>query len=297
VHRIHLRAPWRWLTPYIRGFEKYAFSRKGDQLNTPFPDILICSGRRSLPASFYVKKASPKTLVIQLQDPHCDPKLFDMVVVPEHDKLRGPNVVTTLGALNRITPTVLAKAADDQRARFAHLPEPYTAVLIGGTSMIYDFDAATQKRVLELLQRLSTTVEGSLLITTSRRTPLEFVERLCDSLPQSKAWVWDSRTSPSRDINPYFAMLGLAKNIIVTADSVSMISEAAATGRPINIIPLPGGSAKFDRFYEGLAARGVTRPLSPTGSLGGGVQLAEWGYEPIYETRRVAEIIRGKLHG
>jgi mitochondrial fission protein ELM1 len=284
IKRIALRAPWRWLTPYVRGFEKYAFSAAGDSITPPFPNLVIASGRRSLPASFYIKQASPQTVVVQLQDPHCSPHLFDMVVVPEHDHVRGPNVVTTVGALNRVTPDAISAAAQQWRPRFAHLPGPYATLLLGGKSMAYDFTDADMQRIISQLQTTMQTFSGSLLVTPSRRTNPRHIAMLLAALPEGRAFVWDNIGD-----NPYFAMLGLANHIIVTADSVSMISEAAVTGKPIHLVGLSGGTAKFNRFYEGLAIRGITRPFAGT--------LDEWGYEPIYETERIAQLITSQFGG
>jgi len=284
VKRIALRPFWRWLTPYVRGFEQYAFSSAGDAIEPPFPDIVIASGRRALPASFYIKKASPRTFVVQLQDPHCNPALFDLVVVPEHDALRGPNVITTLGALNRVTPDKIAAAAQQWQPRFAHLPAPYATLLLGGKSMAYDFTDADMQTLISQLQVMLQTFAGSLLVTPSRRTAPHHIAMLLAALPADRVFVWDGIGD-----NPYFGMLGLASHIIVTADSVSMISEAAVTGKPIHLVGLAGGTAKFERFYKGLATEGITRPFTSA--------LDEWKYDPIYETGRVARIITDTFRG
>lgn len=288
VKRVQLRAPWRWLTPYVRSFEKFAFSRKGDSIKAPFPDILIASGRRALPVSFYVKRANPKTFVVQLQDPHCNPGLFDLLVVPEHDKIRGPNVVTAIGALHRVTPELLQFEANKWRHAWTNLTPPYTTALIGGPNAIYQFDNAVSDRIIHDLRALLQSTNGSLLITCSRRTPpatVEAIQReLINAGPYAKrAWLWDGNGP-----NPYFGMLGVASHIVVTADSVSMISEAATSGKPIHLIDLPGGSPKFDRFYSALQHRGAIRTFS--------LPLAEWAYEPLYETKRIAEIIWSKIN-
>lgn len=292
VKRIALRAPWRWLTPYLRGFEKFAFSSKGDAITAPFPDIVVASGRRALPASFYIKKASPKTFVVQLQDPHCNPALFDMVVVPEHDRIRGPNVVTSIGALHRVTPERLQSEADKWRDHWADLAPPYATVLIGGPNAIYDFDEKISAQIIRDLRSVLTSFPGSLLITCSRRTPLAAQRAIKKELVglnnnyAKRAWLWDGPKSTGGE-NPYIGMLGIASHIIVTADSVSMISDAATSGKPVHLIDLPGGSPKFRRFYNALRDHGVIRSFSPP--------LAEWAYQPLYETKRIATLIRKKL--
>jgi hypothetical protein len=96
------------------------------------------------------------------------------------------------------------------------------------------------------------------------------------------AFIWDG----SGD-NPYFAMLGLADAIIVTADSVNMVSEAAATGKPVHVVPLDGGSAKFTRFHRAMAEAGITRPFRGA--------IESWSYRPPDEAGRAGALIRDRL--
>jgi hypothetical protein len=101
-------------------------------------------------------------------------------------------------------------------------------------------------------------------------------------LAGQNVFVWDGKGD-----NPYFAMLGTADAIIVTADSVSMISEAASTGKPVHIIELEGGSAKFARFHQAMRNAGITRPFNGT--------LENWDYAPLDDTARAAAEIRRRF--
>jgi hypothetical protein len=76
-------------------------------------------------------------------------------------------------------------------------------------------------------------------------------------------------------------------HIVVTADSVNMISEAAGSGKPVYILALEGGSKKFTRFHRTMIERGIARPFDG--------KLAEWRYTPLNETARVATLIRERL--
>jgi mitochondrial fission protein ELM1 len=73
----------------------------------------------------------------------------------------------------------------------------------------------------------------------------------------------------------------------VTADSISMISEAAATGKPVYVIELDGGSRKFARFHQAMRDAGITRPFT------GAVET--WRYTPPGDTERAAVEIRRRL--
>jgi mitochondrial fission protein ELM1 len=283
VKRIALRAPWRQLTPYMRVGLGQAVSESGDSVAPPWPDILIASGRQSTAVSINVKRrAGDKCLVVQIQDPRCDPALFDLVVVPQHDRLRGPNVLVTHGALNRVTSARLEDAVRRFSPRYAHLPRNRVAVLIGGRNKIYDLDPMRMGDVVDQLAEICKRHEAGLLVTASRRTGGENAAILKAKLRDLPAEIWDGEGE-----NPYFAFLGMAGHIIVTADSVSMISEACSTGKPVYIADLDGGSPKFDRFHRHLMAVGAARPFEG--------MLDDWGYEALNDTAEVAAEIADRL--
>ncbi len=284
IKRIKLRWPWRLFTPYLRGLERFAFSRNGDQLNEPWPDILIGSGRRSLPAAFAARKAKgDKIAIIQLQHPHCDLKNFDLVITPAHDGLTGPNVLTTQGGIHKLTPAVIERAADAQRERFAKFPQPLVAVVLGGKSTTYDFDANQMRALIEQFNTLLQSFAGTLIITASRRTGEENLKLLQDAfIGHPRVWIWDN----SGD-NPYPGMLGLPDWILVSEDSTGMVSEAAVSGKPVYVIKLTGGSPRFDRFHQLLQDAGITRPFTGT--------LETWHYSPLVETQRASQAVRKLL--
>jgi mitochondrial fission protein ELM1 len=65
-----------------------------------------------------------------------------------------------------------------------------------------------------------------------------------------------------------------------------MVCEGCATGKPVHVVALDGGSAKFARFHAAMQARGYTRPFDGT--------LGRWSYPPLDETARVAAAIRAR---
>ena len=118
------------------------FAPESDALTPPWPDIVIAAGRQSVAPSLWVKRASGgKTRVIQLQNPGIAWRHFDLIVTPEHDRLRGNNVISTRGSLHRVTPAVLSRNAEKWAPVFSHLPRPYIAVLIGGSNSVYRLGA------------------------------------------------------------------------------------------------------------------------------------------------------------
>tara|TARA_Y100001968_G_scaffold248872_1_gene233470 strand:- start:1733 stop:2197 length:465 start_codon:yes stop_codon:yes gene_type:complete len=131
-------------------------------------------------------------------------------------------------------------------------------------------------RLSEGLKRLSAEQKAGLAITTSRRTGKEIEALLRKVLTGASTWIWNGEGE-----NPYLGLLALADAIVVTADSVSMISEACSTGKPVYIAALEGGSVKLNRFHRHLSDRGMTRVFDGT--------LRSWTYDPLRDTELVAE--------
>lgn len=261
VKRVELRTPWRQLAPYLRLGLSHAYPKSGDVIAPPWPDILIATGRHSVPASLYVhresRRAGTPALTIQIQNPVIAPSHFDLVVTPLHDRLSGPNVISTIGALHRVTPERLAADAAAFAPLVSHLPRPYVGVLIGGPNAAFRFGPEDLRAFACALRDLARSEHVSLLVTPSRRTGDANVAILRNMLADVPAFVWDGAGA-----NPYYGILGLADQLIVTCDSVNMISEACASGRPVQIYNLPGGSRKFAYFKRLLRERGLARDFS-----------------------------------
>lgn len=283
---IELKAPWRWLPPLLTPVHLAVVAASGDQLSPPWPDLLIGTGRKSVAPALAVKRASGgRTFCVQVQDPDAAHRRFDLLIAPEHDRLRGANVFTTRGSLHGITTRVL----DEARARFApdlaHLPRPLVAVLLGGHNAVYRMDDAVARRLGEALAALCDAGHG-LAITASPRTPASALAAITDALREdlaaARAMLWDGSGA-----NPYLGFLAHADAIVVTADSVNMVSEAAATGKPVHVVELPGGSDKFRRFHDAMMAAGITRRFAGT--------LEHWSYPIPDDTARAADEIRRRM--
>ena len=283
VKRIAPRFPWTVLPPQLWLRPLAAPGGDGDAVAPPWPDILIATGRQTVALSIAVKRASGgRTYTVQIQNPTVAPAKFDLVVVPRHDHLSGPNVVVTDGALHRVTAARLAAEADRFRAGLADLPRPLVAVLIGGSNRQYRMTAAVTEALAEALLRLVRVHGAGLAVTPSRRTGSENEALLRGKLAGAPAVIWDGTGD-----NPYFGYLGLADAIVVTSDSVSMASEACSTGKPVYVFDLEGGSRKFREFHSHLRAVGVTRAFAG--------DLETWDCAPLDDTARVAGIIRRTL--
>ncbi len=283
IKRISLRAPWRQLSPFLRAFLRFAPATDCDSIEPPWPDLVIASGRQSVPVALRIRRTSRgRAFLVQIQDPVIDPRHFDMVIAPRHDRVRGDNVILTTGSIHRVTNRQISEAAERHRERLAHLPSRRVAVLIGGDNAVYRLTPALMQRLSGQLAALARDQGIGFMVTASRRTGAANEALLRESLADLPAEIWDGTGE-----NPYFAYLGLADSIIATGDSVNMVSEAASTGKPVHIVDLEGGSAKFTAFHDSLREAGITRPF--TGAL------ESWDYAPLDGTARAAVEIRRRM--
>lgn len=277
--RVQLRTPFSWLPPGFVPAPRLALSIGSDAIEPPWPDVLIGCGRASVPFAIGVRAWSEgRTFVVQLQDPRVNPREFDVVIPPIHDKLEGPNVLPIVGACHRVTPERLDQELIEFSPALEDLAGPRFAVLIGGKSKRQNISAKRAREIADALIGIQRSTGGSLMVTLSRRTG--DAARL-----QFRTWlaphcaVFYEGDGP----NPYFPMLGAADHVFVTADSVNMATEAAATGKPIHILAVDGAGGKLDGFHRSLAKRGCARPFNGA--------LESWSYPPLLETDRAAAAV------
>lgn len=240
VKHVTLRQPWKTLSPWLRLRLKYAFNNSA--LTAPWPDIVITAGRTPAVGSLYIGQQSRETLRVHITNPGVSPKLFDLIVAPAHDRLSGVNVLNTVGALHRVTGEKLTQAAEFWHSKFSHLPRPWHALLVGGDTKDYKLSADSAVRMLKEIKAKG----GSVLVTASRRT-----SDAARAALGAADYIWDGQGE-----NPYFGLLALADNLFVTADSISMLSEAASVGKPTYMLPLEGHAAKHARFHQSMIKGG-----------------------------------------
>lgn len=230
-------------------------------LEPPWPDVVISAGRKNEPIARYIRKRARADLprrpvrLVHVGRPWAAIETWDLVVTtPQYRLPDVPNVVHNETPLHRITPERLADAADAWRERVASLPRPRIALLAGGNSGPYPFDRASGERLARKADALARELGGSLLVTTSARTLDETIEALFGGIESPSILYRWKKDDPD---NPFFAFLGLADRVIVTADSVSMMTEACATGRPVYLYDTGEGrtSMKENPWLDGLAEK------------------------------------------
>jgi mitochondrial fission protein ELM1 len=256
IKRIVVRKPYVLGKPRVSASLHHIDPVRSDPLEPPWPDLVITIGRRmSMVALWIREQAGGRARIALIGAPKRLADRFDLTVVSEqYRQADRPNLMRITYPLQRIDEAVVAAEADARRGEFERLPRPLTAVLVGGSTKAVRFDAAVADRLAHDVAELAGPEQGTLFVTTSRRTPPSVVEVLERRLPAGAIlykWTADGHE------NPYRALLGLADRFVVTSDSLSMLMEIARLGRPLAIYPLPGSSwLARAPFGAPLGARG-----------------------------------------
>ncbi len=275
IKNITLRQPWKLLSPYITDSKLMV---KGEKISPPYPDIVIAAGRKSIGIARYIKKKHPNTLVCFIQNPKITNHNFDLIAAPLHDKVKANCVINTYGAANKISPKLL----NEHKEKFAiNISSPKIAILIGGNSKTHKMTKKITTKICNHIWELSK--NHGIMVTASRRTGKENMNILKERISNIKnCYFWNGEGA-----NPYFSFLAQADYIIVTNDSVSMISDAVSTGKPVYFIEMEGNSPKFEHFIENIKKRCGIRKFE-------GI-LEKWHYEPLKDAQKIADYIKKLL--
>lgn len=279
---LRARAPWSWAAPRRLPGSRQAFGGAfAEALGRQPPALAIGCGRQGALATRLARDAGARA--VQILDPRLPPALWDVVVAPRHDGLRGDNVLTLLGSLNPVDDTWLRLARETFPA-LGRLPRPRIAVLLGGPAGHVRYDAATVDAWLDAVDAAVTEDGGSVLLTASRRTPRALHQAIRARYSGREALLWLDDTDGA---NPYAGMLAWADRIVCSPDSVNMVSEACATYVPVFVAGMDRVQGRIRGFMDELATLGRVRPAE------GG--LAPFQAEALRETERVASQLRPLL--
>ncbi len=278
IRRVAPGKPWSWLMPRGPIDPREAPDRPDSPLRPPFPDIAIASGRRAVAYLRALKKASNgRSFTVFLKDPRTGTGAADLIWVPQHDRLRGDNVLVTITSPHRLAPAALAAARQAPPSALAALPSPRAAVLVGGDSRHHRFRPQDIEAFAARLEELAAS-GVALMGSRSRRTPPALDAAVSAVFRRHGGWWWDGTGA-----NPYVPLLALADAIVVTADSTNMIGEATATGAPILVFEPHGGHGRLAKFLEALKAYGAVHHFE--GRLEGG------RYQPLDSTEAIARAV------
>lgn len=224
------------------------------QMSAPWPDLVITAGVRNEPVGRWLRRASGgHTRYVHVGRPWGRLQDFDLLVTtPQYRVPENRSVLHNELTLHDLTAEGLARSAAAWRPRYARLPRPWIGVLVGGDSGPYTLGPRAADRLLDQAMAAATRCGGSLLIATSARTAPSVHARLRRRLADASAtcphdlycWAWGGSGQSAasnghgaaqgeRNGNPYPGILALADAFVVSADSIAMLSEACATGRPV----------------------------------------------------------------
>ena len=245
----------------LAGIEKAA----RDEIRPPWPDVVLSAGMRNEPLARWIKKrAGEKCLLVNVGRPWAGFDHFDLVITtPQYRLPERHNILQNIGTMHLVGDRALASAARRWKPEFEHLTGPCIGVLIGGHSGPYTLGPAAARRLALAAGRLAREMEGSVLATTSSRTSAAATEAFAGAL-DCPHFLY--RWSPDSADNPYYAILASADLLIVTSDTVSMISEAVGTSKPVFIFDLDGDEdfrlgAVLYRLLMRFGHRRLTRDL------------------------------------
>ncbi len=278
-HKVELNSFWKLIPPILTPISNFVFKK----INVEDFDIIISCGRKSVIPSIYFKKISKKKVFnIHVQNPKVSLSNFDFVIVPEHDNLKGKNVITSKGAIHYLTPNEI-KNNHNYLVDKLDKAKDYLLLVLGGPNKYYDYNDQNLINIFNIIKKIMNTNNLQSIVIPSMRTPKNTI-KLADELLGKENLV-----ITNIDKKAYLSGLSLAKYIVVTCDSTSMISEAAITGKPIYIADIPAkkNDQRFKMFRELFTQLNITKNLNE--------KLEIWTYKSLNETTRIAEEIKKQI--
>ena len=280
-HTVELNNFWKLIPPKLTPISQRVYKK----INQTDFDLIISCGRKSVIPSIHLKKNSKKKILnIHIQDPKVNFSHFDFIVAPEHDFIRGQNVINTKGAIHYLTEGEIIKNKDYLSSFIKKDQRKICSLILGGPTKYYEYSSENLKNIFSNLNNFLKKNDFQLIVIPSMRTPKNSINFAKDYFGKNHTII------DNVDKKAYLSALSMSEIIIVTCDSSSMISEAALTGKPIyvaNILP-----KKNDRRFQKF--RNLFRELNIIRNLGEEEQ--NWNYQKLDETNRVAKIIKQKIN-
>ena len=274
--KVELNSFWKLIPPNLTPVSKLVFKK----IDISDFDIIISCGRKSVIPSIYLKKSSKKKVFnIHIQDPKVSLGNFDLVIAPEHDNLRGKNVIISKGAIHYLN-------LDEIKNNHSYLADKlkknheYILLVLGGPNKYYDYEDQNLINIFGIIKKILNNNNLQAIVIPSMRTPKKTINLANEHLGLENLII------NNVDKKAYLSGLSLAKYIVVTCDSTSMISEAALTGKPIYIADIPAKrkDERFKKFRDLFSELNITKNLNE--------KLEIWSYKSLNETTRIAEKIK-----
>ena len=280
-HTVELNNFWKIIPPKLTPISQSVYKK----ISQSDFDIIISCGRKSVIPSIHLKKNSKKKVLnIHIQDPKVNYNNFDFIVAPEHDSIKGQNIITTKGAIHYLTDNEIIENKDYLNSFIKKDQRKICSLILGGPTKYYDYSLKNMKNIFSILNDLLKKNNFQLIVIPSMRTPKNLIAYAKEYFGENHTIIDDI------DKKAYLSALSISQNIVVTCDSSSMISEAALTGKPIYVANI--SPKKNDKRFRKF--RNLFRELNITRNLG---ELGEnWNYQKLDETNRVAKIIKQKIN-
>jgi len=276
--KIELNNFWEMIPPKITPIQKFVFK---NNIENNF-DIVISCGRKSVIPSIYLKqKFKNKIVNIHIQDPKVSLDNFDFIVAPEHDGLKGKNVLTTKGAIHYLRNSELSENENYLKSQINK--EKLVTLIVGGPNKYYDYNDKTIDEIFLKIKDNFINKGYQLIFIPSMRTPQNVINKAGNYFGQNQIIITNV------DKKAYLSSLKLADHIVVTCDSTSMISEAAMTGKPIYVAQMPAikNNKRFRKFFELFKSLNIIKDLENS--------VEEWNYEKLNETDKISSYIKEQL--
>ena len=277
--KVELNKFTKFLPPKITPVSNLFFKN----FEIPDFDLIISCGRKSVIPSIYLKKNSKKKITnIHIQDPKVSLKNFDYIIVPEHDGIKGNNVITSKGAIHYLTSDEIKKNSN-YLSEMLNKDKEYLLLILGGPNKYYDYNEKNLLDIFEKIQKLTLKNSLQAIIIPSMRTPQNIIDLAHKFFDEQNLII------KNVDKKAYLSGLAIAKFIIVTCDSTSMISESALTGKPIYIAEIPSkkDDYRFRQFRDLFKKLNIIKTLDNN--------LETWKYEILDETSKIAKLLKNKL--
>jgi len=280
-HTVELNNFWKIIPPKFTPISQSVYKK----INQSEFDLIISCGRKSVIPAIHLKKNSKKKVFnVHIQDPKVNFSHFDFIVAPEHDSIKGQNVINTKGAIHYLTEEEIFKNKDYLNSFIKKDQRKICSLILGGPTKYYDYTSENIENIFFNLNNLLKKNDYQLIVIPSMRTPK-------NSINHAKEYFGKKHTIlDTVDKKAYLSALSMSESIVISCDSSSMISEAALTGKPIyvaNISP-KRNDKRFQKF------RNLFRELNIIRNLG--EEKENWNYQKLDETNRVAKIIKQKIN-
>ena len=276
---IKLKTFWNYIPPK---FSPISENLVKDKFVCDSKVIISCGRKSVIPSIALKKRLGSEIFTIHIQDPKVSFKHFDLIISPEHDNIKGDNVINTKGAIHYLT-----KKEIKENSNYLDInpdkKKQIVSFIIGGPNKYYDYSDQELHKLFTKIKTLFTPDKFKMVIIPSYRTPEEVIKKAYDAFSSNHHVV------KTVDKKAYLSSLAIADFIIVTCDSISMISEAAVTGKPVYLAMMKSKkrNARFKKFYSQLSNLGITKELNNV--------VENWSYESLNEVSRIAPLIKSRM--